>query len=66
MTKKITQAEMDKRREITAQVDANNRLSGIGPLEEGSLGKELNEKWIRGEITLEQAMDLLKKHYGLK
>ncbi len=66
MTKKITQAEMDRRREIIAQTDANNRLEGISPCEKGSLGKQLEEQWVNGEITAKEAREIVKKHYGLE
>lgn len=65
MKNKITHAEMERRKAIIAQVDANNRLEDITPAQQGTLSKELQDKWIKGEITLEEGVELIKKHHGV-
>ncbi len=65
MTNKITQTEMDRRRKIIAQTDANNRLEGISPPIKGSLEWQLREKWVRGEITTQERISALK-NYSIK
>lgn len=66
MKNKITNAEMRERADIVAQTNANNLLEGITPIEEGTFEKELETKWIKGEITATEAREILNKIYGLE
>lgn len=63
---KTKDPNIERRQAIVAQINANNRLEGISPCEEGSLGNQLENQWINGDITAKQAREILRKRYGLR
>lgn len=56
-------AEQRRRLEIQARVDASNALEGIEPLTEG-FAFELQQRWLKGEISIDEHGRLLADHYG--
>ena len=59
--------EAHARVEIVKQTEASAALEGYAPLSEtGGYAYELQQQWIRGEITSKERIALLKAHRGLK
>lgn len=53
--------------EIVKQTEASAALEGYAPLSEtGGYAYELQQQWIRGEITSKERIALLKEYRGLK
>ncbi len=58
--------EQKERAEIIRQTEASEALEGYAPLSEvGGYAYELQQKWVNGEITIKQRIELLKKHREL-
>lgn len=59
--------EQQARADIVSRVEASEALEGYAPQSEiGGYAYELQQQWIRGEITSEEHISLLKKHRGIK
>ncbi|MBN4063491.1 antitoxin VbhA family protein [Cardiobacterium sp. AH-315-I02] len=54
-----------ERMAIVQWVEASEALEGYEPLTEG-FAYELEQQWIKGDISLEEKGRLLFKHHGLK
>jgi hypothetical protein len=54
-----------ERCDIVQWVEASEALEGYEPLTEG-VAYELNQQWIKGDISLEEKGKLLFLHHGLK
>ena len=59
----LSDEERQERRDIIKSSEHSLRLEG---LESSEYSKELSERWIAGEITLEEHEALLEEHYGLR
>lgn len=58
--------EQQERADIVKQTEASEALEGYAPLSEmGGYAYELQQKWVKGEITSKERIELLKKHHGL-
>ena len=63
----VTDSEQQARAQAVQQTEASEALEGYAPLSEiGGYAYELQQQWVRGEITSEEQIALLKGHHGLK
>ncbi len=63
--KKTVTKEQKERADIVARVEASEALEGYAPLSADSgVAYQLEQRWIQGEITLEQKGALLAEYYG--
>ena len=56
----MTDPLVQRRREAIDSARANNALSGFEP---SDFGRSVFERWIGGECTAQQAVDVVKGHY---
>lgn len=63
LAEKGLEMSMEEKLKIIHNVQASEALEGYAPLTEG-YAYEVEQKWVTGEITLEQKGKLLADHYG--
>ncbi len=62
----VSAEEQARREKIAQKVQASEALEGYAPLSpEDGLAYELQQQWIKGEITIEENIARLKAHHGI-
>ncbi|MGV4329270.1 antitoxin VbhA family protein [Trueperella pyogenes] len=61
--KVLSEEEIARRRWVLEQAIHSNRMEG---LEMSAAGSELFERYVRGEIDVDELVQLMRSHYGVE